>query len=192
VKVAKKKAQPATGGNLPGTVAEPSPSGARRWQVCLTGNDFAAIAFLREKYLYSTDTEPLRYALRQQVARDAAGQEAERSRRLAGTVSLMDKRWTPEANDARAALRRANRAVEEAEESGKGKRAAQALLLAAQQQADRATGGVRQWSCWMRPADFDNMRKIQGRWGMAHEAEAVRMALRAQAEIDGFEPKGGW
>ena len=52
-----------------GTVDEPSPGGARRFQIVLTEDDYQAMEFLKTRYLYGALVDTLRYSLREQVRR---------------------------------------------------------------------------------------------------------------------------
>ena len=51
---------------------------------------------------------------------------------------------------------------------------------------------LRQWGCRLYNSDLDNLEAVASAWGIGSRTKAVRFAVRVQATLDGFSPKGGW
>lgn len=115
-----------------GTIADPTPSGARRFQVRMSPRDFAAMKFLMDRHMHNWAAETVRYALREQHSR------GDPKVRASEVPKLRD-------------------------------------------------GVLERWCCWLRPADFEAATSAARSWGMASLADAVRLALRAQAVTEGFD-----
>lgn len=148
-----------------GTIKDPSPSGARRYQICLTNNDHAAIAFLVKVMTASTKADAVRRSMRllryhQHAAMNYAVQAL--WERIKPTVALSKDR---------------NRNVLRVD------RCAPAVLQAQT---------IRQWSLWMEPDDFDCAQWIAQRNDLKADSESIRLAIRVQAEMERFRPLGGW
>ncbi len=56
----------------------------------------------------------------------------------------------------------------------------------------RGEYGLRPMAIWRKPDVMANLEAIMKAWCFNRRAEAVRFAIRSQAEIDGFTPQGGW
>lgn len=50
---------------------------------------------------------------------------------------------------------------------------------------------MKMWSCWLEPEQFAQMESIAKKHKFERNAEAMRFALRVQAEVDGVLPEGG-
>lgn len=50
---------------------------------------------------------------------------------------------------------------------------------------------MKMWSCWLTPAEFAQMESIAKKHKFRRNAEAMRFALRVQAEVDNLPPEGG-
>lgn len=50
---------------------------------------------------------------------------------------------------------------------------------------------MKMWSCWLEPSEFKEMEDIAKKHSFERNAEAMRFALRVQAEVDGLPPEGG-
>lgn len=87
--------------------------------------------------------------------------------------------------DAAKAWKLSDAALARIKESSVGMRGKSARHGAAEQ-------GLIQWCAWLNQDDRDHMTAIIKTWVFEQKVEAVRFAIRCQAEIDGFRPEGGW
>lgn len=156
------------GSNLKGTKTNPSPHGARRWQVCLSKLDERAVAYLLNQW--SSQCSTLACAFRRAIHL-AAGRH-------------------PEA--VTAAQRKALLAVlETVREQAKAKGTATRLGRSTGEEK------LHQWSVWMGPEDFTGLADIRQIWcgadgaALRKNSEAARFAIRSNAIIEGFN-QGEW
>lgn len=153
-----------------GTKSEPTPRGCRRWTAAVTRADRDAIETIRLAHGYRWMTDPVRYALAQQVERDRAGTRLPIYTELYDQVNLLHVCHTLEAAANRAAYRR---------NLDDGMRPARARKLYLEHPLATST-----LTCWLAPDDLHRLELIRRHHGLSKDAEALRLAIRVQAHLD--------
>lgn len=151
-------------------------SDPRLTRLALTASEFLALDHIGRKYAHRTRSSSLRFAMEQQLhrdrgfgtdSRDPSDPEAvSRLVQVPGAVGYLKL-----ATKVKAEL--GINAIREAEKEG-------------------ADVGLREWSVWLWPEHSAYLEKIMAAWGLESRVDGFRMAIRTQAELDGFKPKDGW
>lgn len=134
----------------------------RRKHFCLTPADRAALEYLARRHQFNR-AQAVRHCLRQQVLRD----QAAASRSAAPGVPVPGR-----------------------EVYDRIRESACDYYLKGQRYG-RGENALTVWGLWVGDDAAEQIKTIQGRWGFQRQADAVRFALRVQAELDGFRPEGG-
>lgn len=158
----KKKKRPA----VPADAEKPSLA-----RMGLAESDFNALRYVGETFAHLTESAALRFCIVQQAGRDGLDPKTKDgllvSRLLNGTSVA------------------AYQAVADEVRKGLG-----FVARGSSEFGDEAVQ-LRQWTCWLYADHVAKLKDIGKRWSLDSRVDAVRLCIRVQARLAGFNPPGG-
>lgn len=150
---------------------------ARRYRVAFTATEFDALKFVAKKFGHETDATATRFCIKQQ-----------RLREIAFGIPTSQKHPAKARNDAKAGLV----AMPEAGEYGQIATAVRAGLGTAQRRGQQFADDAPliQWSLWVYEDTVADADASKSAWDL-NRIDAVRLAIRVQSLLSGFQPPGG-